>query len=201
MTTSWDVTWAEPGLRVLATAWRDSPDRPRVSAKVEDYWDGLVAWWTASPDLPLPVRAKGTGRGSTPMVHGRKVVYVDNSPAQWIYARACDGWVPTPEELAAAIQTEMPVAQILPPQERQTAVLQRTLGQGPSTSQHGLKLHHISRVSAGGSLAKRTLPQLQEAAVRLLSPRNMFVLPMTISGLGEIQCFIDVMASATSRSS
>lgn len=196
-TLEWDLSWAQQGIHDLAVAWRDSPARPRVADEVLDHWDPLIEWWVTNPDLPLPSRSKAAGRrGCVVTVAGRDVVLVDNSPPQWIFARAVDGWTPSEDELADAIVNEMPVAMILPVQERSVAKYTSTLGKVPSTSVLGLKLHHIDGVATKKAPEKASIGELQDAARRLLTPRNMFVLPKAISGLGEVPVFIEVMAGS-----
>lgn len=192
--TTWELTWAERGLQELARAWRDAPERPRVAPEVLDHWDDLVGWWVHESDLVIPVRSgAGTHRGSLAPVGDRQMVFVDNSPPQWIFARAWQGWAPSRADLADAVATEMPVAQVLKTEEKAQASMTRRLAQGPSTSKLGLRLHHIDAVALGKLPQECTLEQIQAAAVRLLTPRNMFVLPGAIGGLGEILTFIDVM--------
>ncbi len=192
--TSWDLTWAEAGLRELARAWRDAPERPRIAPEVLDHWGDLVTWWVYESDLVLPVRSgAGKHRGSLAPIDDRQMVFVDNSPPQWLFARAWQGWTPDRAELTDAVATEMPVAQVLPQAEKELASMTRLLGQGPSTSKLGLRLHHIDAVALGKLPQDGTLAQIQAAAVRLLNPRNMFVLPGSIGGLGEIPTFIEVM--------
>ena len=192
--TTWNLEWAESGLRELARAWRDAPERPRIAPEVLDHWDDLVRWWVHESDLVLPVRSgAGTNRGSLAQVGDRQMVFVDNSPPQWIFARAWQGWVPDRAELTEAVATEMPVAQVLKAEEQARASMTRRLAQGPSTSKLGLRLHHIDAVALGKVPQDCSLEQIQAATVRLLNPRNMFVLPGSIGGLGEIPTFIDVM--------
>lgn len=191
---TWNLDWAVPGLRELAQAWRSAPERPRIAPQVLNHWDELVTWWIYDSDVVLPVRwGAGAHRGSTAEIDARQMVFVDNSPPQWLFARACEGWSPDSQELAEAVNAEMPVAQVFNAAEKAAASMTRRLGQGPSTSKLGLRLHHIDPVALGRAPQDCTLEQIQAAAARLLTPRNMFVLPGTIGGLGEIPTFIELM--------
>lgn len=195
--TTWNLDWAESGLRELARAWRDAPERPRIAPDALDRWDELVRWWVHDSDLVIPVRwGAGRHRGSIVETGARKIVLVDNSPPQWLFARAWQGWVPDVKGLVEAVATEMPVAQALSVEEKRRASMTRRLSQGPSTSKVGLRLHHIDAVALGKHPLDRSLDEVQAAAMRLLKPRNMFVLPRAVGGLGEIPEFIEVMRAA-----
>lgn len=192
-----DASWAEEAVRNLAQGWLDDPARPRLTHESAAVWRGLVdEWVTGRLDLPLPIRGGATGRrGSLKTLRGLEVVFVDNSPAQWIFARSADeGWTPSTDELAAAVRSEMPVAFTLTKNELKGARFTVPLSRVASTMSLGFSLHHIEPVSV-----KRTRPEklmakeLRESARRLLDPTNMFVLPKSLAGLGELPAFINVM--------
>lgn len=133
------------------------------------------------------------------------MVFTDNSPAQWLFARAAfEGWKPTPDELVDAVREEMPVALAMSASEREAADLSRLLSQGPSTQALGYRLHHIDSVAIR-SRPVETLSgyELRQRAKRLVWPRNMFVLPKEVGALGSLDAFIEVMRleGATCRGS
>jgi hypothetical protein len=122
-------------------------------------------------------------------------VFVDNSPAQWIFARAVvDEWRPTREALRAVLSERgMPVAQILTVVERASAEWITTLASVPNTGRLGWRLHHIVPVATGRRMDRWSSEAVRDHARRLLDPTNMFVLPAGLAGLGEVPVFIEVM--------
>lgn len=188
--------WAAPAIEELAHTWSVHPERPRLDSERERAWDDLIEWWVADSDHPLPVRSKSTGRrGSVLEIDRRTVVFTDNSPAQWLFARSVlQGWAPSAAELDSVLAAkEMPVAQILRRDERETATWTTTLAQVPSTGALGWRLHHIDPVSKGRPLEKWTVGDVEDHARRFLRPANMFVLPAELKGLGEVPAFIEAI--------
>lgn len=64
-------------------------------------WDELVDEWIASGDTPIVVRGVTWPRGSFQEIGGRRVLSVDNTPAQWAYSLAAQNIVPTLDEIRA----------------------------------------------------------------------------------------------------
>jgi hypothetical protein len=192
-------SWATEPIEQLARTWSAHPERPRLDEAGKRRWDELIDWWVGDSEHPLPVRSKSTGRrGSVAELARRTVVFTDNSPAQWIFARAVlQGWTPSVSELDAALAAkDMPVAQILRRDERETATWTATLARVPSTGALGWRLHHIDPVSTGKKIEAWTADDIEGHARRFLSPSNMFVLPSELKGLGEVPGFIEAMAQA-----
>jgi hypothetical protein len=191
-------------VRRLADAWANDPSRPRPSRTVVDQWDALVAAWSEDPSLPIFVRKASNNRGSV-LTHstGRQLVPTDNSPAQWAFALAVLGETPdltwVREQLA---RDRIPVAMIQKATERVVATFRCTLGRVPSPTAAGWKVAHIDPVGLSSSMPLETTPEsrLREHFVRLMSPRNMFVIPTKYAGLGELAEFCDQMRRLTAAS-
>lgn len=189
-------SWAQHAMHELAVTWFSHPARPRLDRESADLWTQLVDWWIVESEHPLPIRSRSTGRrGSVSNLAGRRVVFVDNSPAQWIFARAVvDSWRPTREELDTALsERQMPVAQILRQVERALAEWTTTLATAPSTGTLGWRLHHIDPVATGRPIERWSVDDVTDHARRFLNPSNMFVLPAELKGLGEVPAFIEAM--------
>lgn len=192
-----ELDWALPTIRSLGDRWRTSEHRPTLSGEAAQHWDALIEWWAHESSLPVPSRSGSTDRrGSVADVDGRQIVFVDNSPAQWVFARAVlQGWRPDEATLERAVLEEMPVAFAFRRGERDLATFTSVLGSQPNTQSEGWQLHHIQPVGARRNISTWTRQEVEQRAVRLLSPSNMFVLPRALAGLGEIPAFIDAMRS------
>ena len=113
---------------------------------------------------------------------------VDNSPAQWAYALACRGVTYSLDEIRRLLAADaVPVAMIFTREERAGAHYRRALGKS-GTAEAGWKLGHIDGVGLRTADALTTLPiaALETHHHRLLSPRNLFLMPLAWAGLAEL---------------
>lgn len=177
----------------LARVWVAYPCRPRPEPKVLDHWDELIKAWADDTSLPLYARKAANNRGSA-ILHrsGRVIVPTDNSPAHWSFAASVLGMTPTLEDVRLLVSSDsIPVAMILKSVERQAARFKCTLGKVPSLNASGWKLAHVDGVGLATTVPLTDLgeTQLREHFLRLMSPRNMFVVPTKYSGLGELPEF------------
>lgn len=184
----------EPEIARLAKEWLDHPARLRVDPEVLACWDELVRWWVEDSELPLPIRTS-SDRGKQVRRRGIQMIYTDNSPAQWIFARAAsEHWMPSNDELEQAVRREMPVALAPAKKFRNRDEFSTALANGPSTQALGWRLCHKQAVAAGARSLERLSPDaLRERARRLIDPRNMFVVPSACRGIGENDAFIAIM--------
>src|SRR5689334_8940580 len=77
-----------------ARAWFANRLRPRISTAIADHWDSLITRWIADQELPLFLRKSESNYARGQLVShrdGRGLVFVDNSPAQWLFAVAAAG--------------------------------------------------------------------------------------------------------------
>lgn len=186
----------------LARVWATHPSRPQPERNVLDCWDELIVRWADDTSLPLYVRKAANNRGSA-LLHrsGRVIVPTDNSPAHWSFAAAVLGKTPTLEDVRLQVSTDaIPVAMLLKSVERQAARFKCTLGKVPSSNASGWKLAHVDGVGLATSVPLTDLneTQLREHFIRLMSPRNMFVVPNKYSGLGELPEFREAVRATMS---
>lgn len=192
-------------IQAAAHAWRDSPARPRVSPAVLGHWDRLVDDWLRTPSAPLLVR-KGKPRGVEQQHRsGRVVVAVDNSPAHWALGSAILGLTPTLHDVLADLEIgELPVAFALTAAEcreepRYTGALARS-AIGKLLNKGLWKVCHIEQVGIGTrtAITDLSLDVLHHHFASLMKPRNMFVVPKTHGGFGELPEVIEVMGADAS---
>ena len=177
----------------LAELWAQNPERPRPSSQVCEHWDRLIAAWADDVTLPLYIRKVANNRGSV-VVHisGRHLVPTDNSPAQWAFALAILGEMPSLEDIRRMIEEDrIPVAMIFKSIERITAKYRCTLGTVVNPNSAGWKVAHIKDVGFGN---RKDLVELESNILldhfrKLMMPGNMFVVPTKYSGLGELPEF------------
>lgn len=157
------------------------------------HWDALVAEWIDNPRCPLLVR-KGGDRGVEHRhASGRTVVCVDNSPAHWTLASAIREARPTCRDLLSALESgEWPVVFALSKAEaaklpRYRGFLARSTA-AKALNQGEWKVCHIDEVGLGqkGAVGDIGLSTLREHCRRLLAPSNMFLVPNSHAGFGEL---------------
>ena len=184
----------QAALRDLGERWAAEPARPRIREEMLSAWDALLEAWIAVRELPLLVR-KFRGNRGLPLVGrgGRTLIPTDNSPAQWAYSVAYDGFCPRPDEVIPLLESgRLPVAMAMGADERRAATFTGFRAKCPSTSEAGWKLAHIRPVGLSERGSPEIMPasRIEEHFRLLMSPRNMLVVPADWAGLAEVPQFI-----------
>jgi hypothetical protein len=104
-----------------------------------------------------------------------------------------------PDLLAALTRGDLPVCMARKAGEGDGALYRGTLrrnGTPPNLNALGWKVAHLAPVGLRTSVAITEVPieVLQEHLRRLLSPRNMVVVPMSHGGLAELPEFLEAFA-------
>ncbi|MHC2069405.1 hypothetical protein ACYFX5_18170 [Bremerella sp. T1] len=190
-------------LKKFAGAWASSTLRPTPDATFETLWEQLILSWIADSNLPLFIRKASVGRGQV-VVHtsGRKLIPVDNSPAQWVYSLALQGKCPTINEIQELINADrIPVAMILKSIERNRATYRYSLSRTENLNRVGWKLAHIEPIGLKKQcdLREIKISILKEHFMRFMHPKNMFLVPKSWAGLGEIPEMIDAIRAFRNR--
>jgi hypothetical protein len=177
-------------LLAFASAWAESPHRPRVRPEIVRAWDALLDEWIRTPSLPLFVR-KDSERKNGPRAHGsgRTLIPCDNSPAVWAFTLALEGICPSLAEVADAVANgRIPVGLT-------------QLGKFDRFYKAGWKLAHVVGVGLRTQTPLQQLPlaRLQEHCRLLLSPSNHFAIPKVWAGLGEVPEVIEVIRTVDGR--
>ena len=180
--------------------WANSLSRPCPSAGVIAHWSELLTAWGDTDDLPLFVRKHSNNRGSV-VSHssGRSLVPCDNSPAHWAYVMASNGECPSLQDIRALLAKDaIPVAMIQKTVEKPTAKYHCTLTRKFNVNEYGWKLAHIQNVGLNNRTHISALPldRLTAQFLSLMSPANMFVVPLAWAGIAEIKAVIQAVASA-----
>jgi hypothetical protein len=183
----------------LAERWARDPTRPKIRSAVSKHWESLVSHWADGETLPLYVRKASGNRGSE-VVHssGRIIVPVDNSPAQWAFALALLGEVPSIEDVRLAIQGDrIPVAMVLKASERKASRFKCVLSQVANPNAAGWKVAHVRAIGLRDRTDVRHISEatLRQHFLQFMTPSNMFVVPLRYAGLAEIPEFCTVMGS------
>jgi hypothetical protein len=188
-------------LSALASMWAKHAARPRLDAEVVRHWDELIHQWSIDRSLPLLLRKqeRGIARGEV-ILHesGRELVLTDNSPASWSYMLAFAKAKISLEEVRDCLErNEIPVAMIIDREMIARSRYKCSRVKAVNPNAYRWKVCHRSRVALEGSgtVKKRSLKLLQEHFKRFLSPSNMFLVPLALSGLGELPHFIDAMGN------
>jgi len=173
-------------LAELGRRWAASPHRPRPAEDVLQRWDALIEAWVAS-DLPLILRDQARRGQIVPHSTGRKLLFGDNSPANWAFALALQGESPDLAALRAR-----PLDEIVP-----LSFLSRGEAAKRNLNRVGWKVCHIEPVSDRRRVRFEAseLRRVEDAFRRFLSPRNIFLIPKEISGAGELPEVVSAIAA------
>lgn len=187
----------------LAELWAQEPQRPHPTTNVLQHWDDLIANWANDVSLPLYVRKSENNRGSI-IVHrsGRQLIPSDNSPAQWSFALAVLGQMPSSDDIREAVERDnVPVAMIFKEAEKSFAKFRCSLNRIVNPNSAGWKVCHIEGIglAARGSLFDGPEDLLRRHFRLFMAPSNMFVIPIKYSGLGEVPEFCNAIARLLKR--
>jgi hypothetical protein len=126
------------------------------------------------------------------------VVPVDNSPAQWAFALALLGEMPSLEDVRLAIQGDrIPVAMVLKTPERKASRFKCILSQVANPNAAGWKVAHVKAIGLRDRTDIRYTSEttLRQHFLQFMTPSNMFVVPLRYAGLAEIPEFCQVMGA------
>jgi hypothetical protein len=180
-------------LRDIGRLWALSKNRPRLQPEMKRNWDQLIDAW-ADSDLPLVIRKGGIRGGMIPHVGGRSIILADNSPAQWAFMRAFQGFTYSLDEIRSQLESDsIPFAFATKRAEKSQMKYKRTLSSADNLNKRLWKLCHID----GVGLRSRTLvgqfsvERLVNHFRLLLKPSNHFLVPLSWAGFGELPEVID----------
>jgi hypothetical protein len=181
-------------LRGVGKLWAASKYRPRVQADARQHWDELVDAW-ADSDLPIVVRKSSGVRGGT-ITHsdGRTIILADNSPAQWAFMRAFQGFLYSLDEIRNQLENgKIPFAFATKRSEKPLMTYRATLAAADNLNKRGWKLCHIDGVGLRSAmeLGDFSLERLLIHFRLLLKPSNHFLVPLSWAGLGELPEIIE----------
>ena len=181
----------------FATAWAQSLVRPHPTKDQLEVWDRLIDAWIEDTTLPLFVRRfnEALPRGSRLMHEsGRYLVPTDNTPAHWAFSEACAASIHNLDQVRELLVADkVPIAMMLNASEKASAH-HRGVGRKGLLNDKGWKLCHVESVKVGrGNVLKMPIGKLQEQFHRFMSPRNMFLIPLRLGGMGEVQEVIDAI--------
>lgn len=184
--------------------WALSDLRPRISLEMKKHWEGLVRARVESV-LPMPIRKSGGVRGGI-VVHrdGRKLVFADNSPAQWAFSRAFAECAYSLGDIGRLFEhDEIPFAFAAKNAEKGQMGFKCTLSTTDNVNKHGWKLCHIQEVGLNTRTPIADLPieTLKRHSCYLLMPANHFLIPLVWAGLGEAPEFIEEIRKVEGTSS
>lgn len=165
--------------------WAESPERPRPKPQTLQRWDELLDQWIEDSNLPLIYRSSGKRDRRAICQNGREVVFSDNSPANW--------------SLSLSLEDEIPDIRSWNVEKIENYVPLTFLSKIPNArrdlNKFGWKVCHIDSVSDRKRISVENSPtdRIEDAFRRLISPRNMFLVPKEISGAGELPQVIDAI--------
>ena len=185
-------------IKELGRLWKKSAKQNHLipDKEVLDAWERLIDDWVEDETMPLIIR-RGSARGQEFEHHssGRKIIISDNTFALWVYHHVLKGEQFTISEMKSMLENnEIPIVYILSKEDRKSAKYTKTLGKfSLSDADTKWKLCHIEPVGLNSrkSIDDIEIGELKDYFKKYANPKNMFLLPKEIGGLGEIQEFID----------
>lgn len=184
-------------LRHFARAWALNEARPRPGLASLALWKKMISSWIEDDSLPLFIRKSSLLRGQI-IEHatGRFLIPVDNSPAQWAFSLALSGETPTIQDIRRKLaMDQIPIAMAMPAEEKKIAQLKCPLSGSYKLNSKGWKLGHIEGVGLNKRtpIAEQPIENLKQHFKKLMSPNNMFLMPLELAGLAEIPIVIEEM--------
>lgn len=181
----------QTSLRRAAQLWRDSDHRPRVAELLLSRWCQLIEEWIDAADVPLLVRKHRGTRGQV-LLHasGRAIIPVDNTPAHWALGLALAGHCPDLNSVRRLIQNDaVPIAMTMTADERRLAKhTGRNARWAGRLNDLGWKVCHATEIGLRSRTPLADLPieSLTQHFRSLMSPANMFLVPLVWAGFGEL---------------
>jgi hypothetical protein len=162
--------------------------RDRASA-----WNAIIDQW-ADSDLPLIVRRGGHAQMCMKIPHqgGRMLAPSDNSPAHWMVIQCYSNVVPSLDYVRAQFD-QIPMTMRMSKKEASTCDYQIRLDDLSHAGSSGWYLAHIEPIGLGkiGPLEEAPIGKLKEHFRKLMQPTNMLLIASSISGLAEIDTFVE----------
>ena len=185
------------GVTALASQWKSDPERPSVDRKIKAHCEELLDAWIEDDSLPLLIRKYRSNRGHR-LVHesGRVLVPVDNAPANWILSCALHDHAMELSDVMPALESgTLPVGMMADRGAVYTGQ-QRIKMEPPNLNTLGWKICHVNPVGIGyGEITQLDIALLKDHMRRFLSVSNMFLIPKTQAGLGELPQFTEVFSN------
>jgi len=181
-------------IRKVGRKWAASSARPRIPFDVRLHWDRLIDEWAES-DLPLVIRKGGGVRGAE-ICHPqrRKIIIADNSPAQWFFTQAFQGFLYTLGDIKGLLeQNKIPFAFAAKSSDKAQMKYTLTLKTAESLGKQGWKLCHIDPVGLNNRqpIDEIEISEIKQKFRLLLKPSNQFLVPLKWAGMGELSEVIE----------
>ena len=175
-------------IREIGKLWNRNLNKRVFPEPAYSDWQKLIEFWRDCPDLPLVIRKNKEHRGES-IIHpsGREIIFSDNSFATWVLCNVLENKTITVLEIKKLLEDDqIPFMMVA----NKNAKYKKT--QEPNTTD-GWKLCHKEEVGF------KTRKSVNELDIKLIerkfflfaNPKNMFLLPKDIGGIGEIKEFIE----------
>jgi hypothetical protein len=186
-------------LQRAAIKWFKTENRPRISEGSLKKWDELIEEWIKDRSLPIFIRKKSLGRGRE-IVHreGRIIIPTDNMPANWSFSKAYHGCYFNKAEIKKMLENgEIPFAHALKKEEREFAKKIKVKPNFIDVNKKGWTVRHIQSVGLNEykEINEIALEEIERHFKNFISPRNMFLVPKSLAGFGELSQVIKAMNS------
>lgn len=180
----------------LGEQWKNDPERPAVDPDIELRYEEVLRQWIEHEGMPLLIRKHRKNRGHR-LIHvtGRVFVPVDNSPANWFLSNALNKQDIELKDIVRSLdEGTLPVGMVVEKGGTYTGRLGKMLL--PDLNALGWKICHIHPIGIGrGDLTQMDMALLKEHMQKFLSIKNMFLIPKSHGGLGEVPEMTEVFSN------
>ena len=179
-------------IREIGKLWYTSPNRKKFSEPSSAYWKKLIHEWANDETLPLVVRKETKRRGeSIKHPSGREVIFSDNSFATWVVCNVLNNILYSLDEIKIMLQKdEIPFMYISTKELKEKAKYKKALGANDTI---GWRLCHKKAIGFNkkDKIESMDIELIKQHFYNYANPENIFLLPIEIGFLGELQEFID----------
>lgn len=175
-------------IREIGKLWNNSPNKRIFPEPAYSNWSELIKFWKDCPELPLIVRKNTEHKGES-VIHpsGREIIFADNSFATWVICNVLENKSISLIEIKKLLDNdEIPFMMVA----NKNAKYKKK--QAPNITD-GWKLCHKEEVGfkTRKSVLEIDIETIKKKFFLYANPKNMFLLPKDIGGIGEIKEFIE----------
>lgn len=167
-----------------------------ISMDVLNSWDDLISEWIVDESMPLIIRKSNCrGQEFVHKVTGRKIIVSDNAFAIWVYRNVLEGKTYSLLEIKnKLLNDEIPMVYAISKADKEKAKYTKTIGKyAISGTDNKWKLCHIEAVGLNTrkNVEEIDIQRIKNRFEKYVNPKNMFLLPKDLGGLGEVEAFIE----------
>ncbi|WP_066839859.1 hypothetical protein [Rufibacter ruber] len=180
-------------ISLVGERWKEFNKNNLFDIKILEYWETLIKEWARDATMPLFVRKSRQTRGGI-VIHKtkREIIFCDNTTAHWVAEKIFKKEIVNLQEIKILLEEDQIPFKFAPVKGEQENAKYKCISKNTLTKL-GWKLCHIEgvRLKNARDVENVDIQVLEEHFIRFLNPKNFFMLPKHIGGLGEVNLFIE----------